>query len=101
MIPAGSLDPDRVALSATAPLRDAPMSDVEGLRMEAETALELLLTRWRDQRSNRAAYFPDDDAVREAILALSAVEVAVDRFHHGPRMIRPRSHSGSSARSHR
>lgn len=92
MIPIGSFDHDRVAHAAASAHRDARMSDVEASRREAEVVLERLLARWqREQRTAAASAYLWDEGVRDAIDALSEVEAAIGRLHHGPRLVRPRT----------
>lgn len=91
MIPIGSFDHDRDARAAESAHRDARMSDVESSRREAGAVLERLLARWhREQRAEAASAYLRDEGVREAIDALAEVEAAIERLHHGPRMVRPR-----------
>ena len=91
VIPVGAFDHNRVAHAAASAHRDARMSDVETSRHEAEAVLERLLARWqREQRTAAASAYLWDEGVREAIDALAEVEAAIERLHHGPRLVRPR-----------
>ena len=91
MIPIGSIDHAHAVHAAASAHRDARMSDVEASRREAEVVLERLLARWqREQRTAAASAYLWDEGVREAIDALSEVEAAIERLHHGPRLVRPR-----------
>jgi hypothetical protein len=92
VIPIGSFDHDHVAHASASSHRDPRMSDVEASRREAEVVLERLLARWdREQRASAASAYLWDEGVRDAIDALSEVEAAIERLHHGPRLVRPRS----------
>ena len=69
------------------------MSDLEAVRGDAEVVLERLLVQWHQDPPAGPGSVSWDDTAREAVDALTAVVQAVDRVHHGPRLVRQRTHS--------